>query len=273
MIRLAAFIRRSAPSWECPHFSRVFSTTPAAANNVNVSTGRPEFKASAFTGKADFYEAYFFLQDVLQQAQSAAPETHHVPIRIPWHPLDTMADTMGFSLTKLQYRKLCTILHRLTAHTHLPSLLHFLSTFSPANLTELLDAKPSESREILARYANREPNLGHVDGKGRAVSVGRRKTAEAKVYLVRGTGECFVNGVPAIEYFKRPHEMFRIADPFTVTASFGKYNAWCLVKGGGLGGQAGAIVHGIAKAIVLLSPEMRNSLQPSTPISHCILIV
>jgi small subunit ribosomal protein S9 len=256
MLKLATFISRSLRNWK--PFCRLLSTEPT----VDTPSARSEFKASAFTGKADFYEAYFFLQDILLQAQSVT-ETSPVPIRIPWHPLNSMADLVGFSLTQLQYRKLCSILHRLTAHANLPSIRQFLSVFSPANLEELLTAKPDETRQILARYANREPNLGYIDARGRAVSVGRRKTAEARVYMVEGTGECFVNGMPAVEYFSNMHGMFKIAHPFTVTATFGKFNTWCVVKGGGSMGQAGAIAHGIAKAIVLMRPEMRNSLKPS----------
>lgn len=240
--------------------------TSTASVTLNESPlARPHIKASAFTGRADYYEALFFLQDILKQAQShesadIAPQT----VRIPWYPVERMADLMGFSLTRLQYRKLCSVLHKLTAYAHLPTVRGFLGVFSPAELEELLAAKPDESRKILAKFSGREPNLGFIDDLGRAISIGKRKSAEAKVYLVRGSGECYVNGVPAIEYFKSPHEMFKISDPYNATSTFGRYNAWCIVKGGGLSGQAGAIAHGVAKAMVLMDPKMRQPLLSST---------
>lgn len=213
------------------------------------------FKASAFTGKADFYEAYFFLEDVFKRAQKIA---RPVPTKIAWFPHEALADRLGFALTALQYRKIRAMLNQLADYAHIAEMRPLLQVFSLRPLT------PSDATQtVVARnvaLTRQSPNLGRIDDLGRAASVGRRKTASAKVYLVPGDGQCFVNGKPAVEYFPRLQEMFKLADPLVASGSLGKYNAWCLVRGGGLSGQAGAISHGLAKAIVLLNPKCRPAL-------------
>lgn len=218
-------------------------------------------KGSTFTGKPDFYEALYFMEDVLKTAQNAS-EPKPLAIPIPWLPLNALADRLGFALTKLEYRKIRTALNALSPFTHIPHVAEFAATFTDADLESLRNiTTQSERSEALAKLSNREPDLGYIDALGRAQSVGRRKAAVANVSMVPGTGECFVNGIPAIEYFKRPYEMFRLADPFTATATFGKFNTWCIVRGGGFTGQAGAIAHGMAKAISLLEPKYKSGLE------------
>lgn len=216
-------------------------------------------KASAFTGKADYYEAYFFLQDILKRSQAVSKPSME-PIRIPWYPQEAMADRFGFALTKLQYRKIRQSLNELAAYSKITQVQEFLDTFTPASVDEIVKGGVAHGEKILAKYSNREPDLGRIDSLHRAISIGRRKAASAKVMMIRGKGECYVNGRPAIEYFKRSHEMFKIADPFAKTMTFGMYNTWALVKGGGLGGQAGAIAQGIAKALCLFNEGRKQHL-------------
>lgn len=256
----------ATPAWRV----RALTTASTAADcrPADAEAPRAVHRASAFTGKPDFYESLFFLQDVLKRAQSVSARGNSQPAepaRVPWHSQTQMADRIGFSLSKLQYRQVRALLNGLAAHIKVAEVRALLAVFSPANLDDLAGAPASEREALIAKYSNREPDLGCIDRLGRAVSVGRRKAASAKVALVPGTGECYVNGRPAIEYFKRPHEMCRIADPLGLTGSFAKYNAWCLVRGGGLSGQAGAIAHGLAKAIALLEPKHKSSLEQSTP--------
>lgn len=233
------------------------------------ATSSHPFKSSAFTGKADFYEALFFLQDIKKRAQAVSRSSSNgtvtnagPSIPIPWYAQDAMAEHMGFALTKLQYRQVRSALNELIPYANIAEVRTFLNCFTPASVEELLQVGGVEKQRLLASLSNRQPNLGHIDALGRACSTGRRKTAVARVQLVSGTGECWVNGRPAIEYFKRAHEMFRVADPLEASGSFGRWNAWCLVRGGGQSGQAGAIVQGLAKAITLLAPSMAGALRP-----------
>jgi small subunit ribosomal protein S9 len=90
---------------------------------------------------------------------------------------------------------------------------------------------------------------------------GRRKTAVARVRLLPGDGSIIVNGKPAAEYFGGASPEGAIQLPFRVTETEGRYSASVLVAGGGVSGQAGAIRHGIARALVSAHPNARAALR------------
>ena len=90
---------------------------------------------------------------------------------------------------------------------------------------------------------------------------GRRKTAVARVRLLPGDGSLVVNGKDAEAYFGRGAALQQLRTPFRVTETDGRYSASILVAGGGLSGQAGAIRHGIARALVSALPELRTQLR------------
>ena len=90
---------------------------------------------------------------------------------------------------------------------------------------------------------------------------GRRKTAVARVRLLPGDGSIVVNGKPADEYFGGATPPGSIVLPFRVTETEGRYSASVLVAGGGVSGQAGAIRHGITRALMVFNPEFRKALK------------
>ncbi|HEV7199587.1 MAG TPA: 30S ribosomal protein S9 [Candidatus Limnocylindria bacterium] len=90
---------------------------------------------------------------------------------------------------------------------------------------------------------------------------GRRKTSVARVRLLPGDGSITVNGKPAEEYFGGETQVAPIRVPFTVTDTEGRYAASVLVAGGGTSGQAGAIRHGIARALLAGHPDFRPTLR------------
>jgi small subunit ribosomal protein S9 len=90
---------------------------------------------------------------------------------------------------------------------------------------------------------------------------GRRKTAVARVRLLPGEGEIVVNGRSLLEHFGAAIDEGDVRLPFRVTGTEGRFNAMIKVEGGGVTGQAGAIRHGIARAILELDPETRLSLR------------
>ena len=92
---------------------------------------------------------------------------------------------------------------------------------------------------------------------------GRRKTAVARVRLYPGDGAFVVNGKPAEEYFSREVDLAHALGPILATRSEGGYMISVVVKGGGVSGQAGAIRHGIARALLLANPELRPLLRRS----------
>ncbi|MDR1208364.1 MAG: 30S ribosomal protein S9 [Holosporales bacterium] len=100
-----------------------------------------------------------------------------------------------------------------------------------------------------------------LDSKGRSYATGKRKNAIARVWLKPGTGRIIVNGRNSVEYFARPVLQMLIEQPFDVTHRAQQYDVWCTAIGGGLSGQAGAVRHGISKALVLFEPELRPILK------------
>ncbi len=95
----------------------------------------------------------------------------------------------------------------------------------------------------------------------RYYATGKRKNAVARVWLMPGEGKVTVNGKPSDEYFPRQAWKFLVLQPFQVTETVGKYNTVANVHGGGLTGQAGALRHGISKALLEVSPTLRPPLK------------
>jgi len=104
----------------------------------------------------------------------------------------------------------------------------------------------------------REPK---IDEHGRAYATGKRKNAVARVWIKPGKGTITVNGRDQDTYFARPVLRMMIAQPFQVTDRIGQYDVMCTVVGSGLSGQAGAVRHGIAKALSDFEPGLRPALK------------
>jgi small subunit ribosomal protein S9 len=92
-------------------------------------------------------------------------------------------------------------------------------------------------------------------------AVGRRKTSAARVRLYPGTGTIIVNERPAEEYFRRATEMLSLERPLVLTDTRSSYNVSILVAGGGTTGQAGAVAHGIARALCVADENLRPVLK------------
>ena len=99
------------------------------------------------------------------------------------------------------------------------------------------------------------------DEQGRAYGTGRRKESIARVWLKQGTGQVIVNGKKQDEYFARKTHLLIINQPFLEIASVNAFDVFCTVKGGGLSGQAGAVRHGISRALEKFDPEYRPALK------------
>ena len=92
-------------------------------------------------------------------------------------------------------------------------------------------------------------------------ATGKRKTSVARVWIAPGTGQITVNKQDVNDYFGRETSKMIIRQPFELTDSLGKFDVWVNVSGGGPSGQAGAIKHGITKALLEVNPELRGSLK------------
>lgn len=100
-----------------------------------------------------------------------------------------------------------------------------------------------------------------IDDLGRSYATGKRKDAVARVWIKPGKGTITVNGRDQNTYFARPVLRLIVNQPFEVVERTQQYDVTCTVKGGGLSGQAGAVKHGISKALELYEPALRPALK------------
>lgn len=92
--------------------------------------------------------------------------------------------------------------------------------------------------------------------------IGRRKTSTARVRVMSGSGNFLVNNKSLAEYFTRMGDVDIILEPLRVTGFEGKLDVSVHVKGGGVSGQTGAVRHGLARALILMDPELREMMRP-----------
>jgi small subunit ribosomal protein S9 len=107
----------------------------------------------------------------------------------------------------------------------------------------------------------REEPQQQLDPFGRAYATGRRKDAVARVWLKPGRGVIVVNGRDVTVFFARPTLRMLIGQPFATTNRVGQYDVIASVAGGGLSGQAGALRHGISRALIRYEPSLRPTLK------------
>ncbi len=100
-----------------------------------------------------------------------------------------------------------------------------------------------------------------IDNQGRAYATGKRKDAVARVWIKPGAGRITVNGRDQETYFARPVLRMLLQQPLEAADRKDQYDVWCTVSGGGLSGQAGAVRHGISKALTHYEPELRAPLK------------
>ena len=112
-----------------------------------------------------------------------------------------------------------------------------------------MDASPNKQEKI------------KLDFKDSKYATGRRKTSIAKIWLKKGSGQIFVNGKKYEQYFKRENHKMQLLRPFEIIDQSTNYDVRCNVKGGGLTGQVGAMVHGISKALLMFDENLKSTLK------------
>ena len=100
-----------------------------------------------------------------------------------------------------------------------------------------------------------------LDFKDSKYATGRRKKSIAKIWLKKGSGKIYVNGKNYEDYFQRSNHKMQILRPFEIIDQPTSYDVRCSVKGGGHTGQAGAMVHGISKALLLFDSSLKSTLK------------
>ncbi|HIF09182.1 MAG TPA: 30S ribosomal protein S9 [Sneathiellales bacterium] len=133
-----------------------------------------------------------------------------------------------------------------------------LTEAAPKEATEDAPSTPEETpvETIISDVV--EPQ---IDDLGRSYATGKRKDAVARVWLKPGAGKITVNGRELERYFARPTLRMLLNQPFVTAERAGQYDVICTVKGGGLSGQAGAVRHGISKALTYYEPSLRPILK------------
>ncbi len=126
------------------------------------------------------------------------------------------------------------------------------------SLEDLQAAVTGEEAVIVEAAIVREPQR---DDLGRSYATGKRKDAVARVWIRPGSGKVTVNGRDMAKYFARPVLQMVLRQPFDVAGVAGEFDVMATVKGGGLSGQAGAVKHGISKALQLYEPSLRGALK------------
>ena len=124
-----------------------------------------------------------------------------------------------------------------------------------------LDDLKSAVGTVEAVVAVAAPRVSVKDAQGRSYATGKRKDAVARVWIKPGSGKVVVNGKTMAEYFARPVLQMILRQPFTVANVEGQFDVVATVAGGGLSGQAGAVKHGISKALQLFEPSLRGALK------------
>ena len=123
------------------------------------------------------------------------------------------------------------------------------------SLEDLKELAPSNSETVAAEV---KPEL---DGQGRSYATGKRKNAIARVWVKPGSGQIVVNGRDQQTYFARPVLRMLLNQPFETVDRKGQFDVKATVTGGGLSGQAGAVRHGISRALVKFEPTLRGVLK------------
>jgi len=122
------------------------------------------------------------------------------------------------------------------------------------SLGELSALKPAAAPET-PKYIQK------LDKQGRAYATGKRKDAVARVWIKPGAGKILINTRDIEVYFSRPVLRMLIQQPLLATNRGGQYDVTCTVSGGGLSGQAGAVRHGLSKALMNFEPDLRAALK------------
>ncbi|KAI9296364.1 ribosomal protein S5 domain 2-like protein [Neoconidiobolus thromboides FSU 785] len=225
----------------------------------SVEEDRPSSK-SYFTGNTTYYDLIVGLDQCLEYYTPNDPfysdklqPTDIVPYKerqFYWLSHNAMASYLKTDLTKNQYRSIIARLDRIAE-----------------NDVNRLQSLPQSLREYLAKLSasgslqEQQRKVVQLDSMGRAYSVGYRKEASVRCWLVKGEGKLMINGTPLAEYFGRYLDRENAVLPLALTNSLSKYNAWLIALGGGTTGQSQATSLALAKALIVHEPELETVLE------------
>jgi small subunit ribosomal protein S9 len=131
------------------------------------------------------------------------------------------------------------------------------------SVAESAPAPTEESKAPASTETKAEKKEPKMDKFGRAYATGRRKESVARVWLKKGKGQVIINGKSQEQYFGRQTHLLVLNQPFLIVDRVNAFDVVCTVKGGGQTGQAGAVRHGISRALENMEPDLRPALKKS----------
>lgn len=228
-----------------------------------------------YTGRPAYIDTLLSLEELTRQTKRVLEQAHLLPPNSDapiattgrqnlWVSSDELQSVLGTNLKAAQYRQ---IVSRLGLLARYASLVRELETRPHQLSGELLERyhttlerfmnENAKSQNLLAEKnvdgALWEASERKIDRQGRAYSMGRRKESSAQVWIVpskSSIGQVLINNQPLSTYFTRTAEREAVTWPMKLTSTLGAYNVFALCRGGGKSGQAGAVAHALANAIV-----------------------
>lgn len=202
---------------------------------------------SYFTGSPLLNDNILLLQSLVEKYSHVPTVTSEHTRRAYWKTLGQYRSSHGERVSASSYSKILQLLNQLNKIN--PS-------FCPEEVSAAIE---SFERPNIDRVSQAKP--GKIDVSGRALGVGRRKEATARVWLVEGTGEVMVNGQSIVQVLPRLHDRESALWALTITERVDKYNVFALVEGGGTTGQAESITLALAKALLVHEPALKPALR------------
>ncbi|ELU42508.1 ribosomal s9/S16 domain-containing protein [Rhizoctonia solani AG-1 IA] len=269
------------------------ASIPAGIESAISSKYPPPSSPSFFTGRHEYNDSVSQLQDALNVAKRRLTEVKLLPLpqaarnslsvgRTAWKNQEGIALAVGSHLKTSQYRHILSLLTSLNALRSLAEVGN-----QPAVINELAKVLQRYERIDKDELLAMKKNPVKFDSHGRSYTLGKRKESAARVWVIPTKTvaapvpetalqkeisaelaltptmpeipitEILVNNVPFAQYFKLPRDREKAIRPLQVTGLLGAYNIFALVRGGGVSGQAGALAHGLAKALAAHAPHVK----------------
>ncbi|TGZ83011.1 hypothetical protein EX30DRAFT_339252 [Ascodesmis nigricans] len=208
---------------------------------------RVPVSASYFTGNATFVDNLLALRALQRKYEllPTIPKDQVPPVK--WKTLVEYNALAGKSVSASKFKQLTNILDRLNI---------IEPTLMPQDVQDVLAWYKRDTQGAVSTQKERT-----VDEFGRGYGLGRRKTSVARVYVLEGDGQVYINGKTLAEHFERLHDRESAIWPLLVTDRIDKYNVWATVDGGGKTGQAEALTLGVARALMVHEPALKPALR------------
>lgn len=277
------------------------SSLPVSIESAIKSKYPPPASSSFFTGRHEYNDSVSQLQDALNLAKRQLTAANLLPLpqetrntlpigRTAWKNQEGIALAVGSRLKTSQYRHILSLLGSLNALRSLAEVGKHTQVLN--GLSAILQQyERVDKDELLAM----KKNPVKFDSFGRSYTLGKRKESAARVWVIPTkpvaapepesaiqkevstelalapkmaeipVTEILVNNVPFAQYFKLSRDREKAIRPMQVTGLLGAYNVFVLVRGGGVSGQAGAVAHGIAKALAAHAPHVKSILVKGQP--------